>query len=209
MSWTDTLEMLTVGSSSVVLFCTATTGLHKTDKLLAVSYVMYDGDVKGKSDTLFLEAPDAILQPAMQYHQISPEIMHMKGMSLDTFREELSNALTGRIGFTYNASFQFRAMLEMDGGVFAAQPCVMCELPLWIKAAESRLTFTVDPIIEKAEHQIANMVAVPPWKRLLENRGISSRNPPGVLPVEYNAQCLSMLYEALIEEPPNIELALK
>lgn len=209
MTWIDTLEALTTGNSSVVLFCTATTGLHKTDKLLAMSYVQWDGDRKGKSGTIFLNAPAESLQPAYQYHHISAEMMHAEGKTVEDFRKEIADIMEERIGFTYNSAFQERAFMEMDGGILSGMPCPVCELSVWLKAAESRRYYVVDAPIEKAEQQIACGMSTPPWRRVLENRGLSAFPPPGMLPVTYNALCLSQLYEKLIASQLNIELALK
>lgn len=208
MSWTDTLELLSLGNSSALLFCTATTGLHRTDKLLAVAYQLYEGDEKQESGTLFLDATDEELAPGAQYHQITPDIMRANAMKPDEFKEKLTELMTHRVAFTYNTAFQLKALMVMGGGIIEAPPCEMCELPLWVKAAESKLHFMVDLPLCKAESQIANRIPVSTWKRMLDYRGIASKAPPGVLPVVYNAECLALLYDALIEQPPNIELAL-
>ena len=207
--WTDTLEMLTMGNSSVVLFSTATTGLHKTDKLLAFSYQLYDGDTAGDSGTLFLDATAEELAPGMQYHQISSEIMRANALQKDEYKEKLLGILQNRVAFTYNAPFQLKALMVMGGGIIEMPPCEVCELPLWVKVGESKLHFIVDLPLRVAENQMANRVPVPTWKRMLEYRGLSSKAPPGTLPVTYNAECLARMYESLIEQPPDIEVALK
>ena len=207
--WTDTLEMLTMGNSSVVLFCTATTGLKATDKLLAVSYQLYDGDRAGDSGTLFMDATAEQLAPGMQYHQISEDIMRANALQKDEFKKQLLGILEKRVAFTYNTSFQLKALMIMDGGILEMPPCEICELPLWVKVGESKLHFIVDLPLRTAEAQMANRVPIPTWKRMLEHRDISPVAPPGMLPVTYNAQCLGQMYEALIEQPPDIEVALK
>ena len=207
-NWIDTLEMLTMGSSSVVLFCTATTGRRSTDKLLAFSYQLYEGEDCTKTGTLFLDATDEELAPAMQYHQISPELMRANAMKQDDFREQMLAIMQHRVAFTYNTSFQLKALMIMGGGIVDAPPCQICELPLWVKVGESKLHFVVDLPLNKAEAQMANRVPIPTWKRMLDYRGIASTPPPGKLPVTYNAECLGLMYQALIEQPPDIELAL-
>lgn len=205
MSWTDTLEMLSLGKSSAVLFCTATTGLHRTDKLLAVSYQVYDGDVCVKTGTLFMDATNEELASGMQYHQITPDILRGNAMTREDFKESLLGLLSKSVAFTYNAAFQIKALTLMGGGIIESMPCEVCELPLWVKAGESRLHFSVNLPLEKAQVQLASRVTIPTWKKMLEYRGIASKAPPGMLPVVYNAECLARMYDALIEQPPDIE----
>ena len=207
--WTDVLETLTMGNSSVTLFCTATTGLKSSDKVLAVSYVQYEGDTRSKEETFFQEASDEELAPSLQYHQISSEVMKANGLKKEAFQERLQQILTNRIAFTYNVSFQLKALMIMNGGLMESKLCPVCELPLWVKVAESKLHFVVDIPLERAESQMANRVPIPTWKRMLDFRGISPVAPPGMLPVAYNAQCLAQLYEGLFKQSPDIELALR
>lgn len=208
MSWTDTLELLSLGKSDAVLFCTATTGLHRTDKLLAVAYQLYSGDTVEKTGTLFLDVTDEELVPGQQYHQITPDIIRANAMKPDAFKEALMEIMTQRVAFTYNTAFQLKALMVMGGGIIDVPPCEICELPLWVKAGESKLHFVVDLPLSKAESQMANRIPIPTWKKMLEYRGIAVKPPPGMLPVVYNAECLGRMYDALIEQPPNIDLAL-
>ena len=207
--WTDTLEMLTAGSSTVALLSTATSGLHRSDQLLAVSYALYHGDDHQESKTFIVSAPDDILMQSAEYHRISPEMVRTQGMPREQLKEKLEELLTpDKVVFTYNSPFQIKALTMMGEGTLEAVPCPMLDLPIWIKAAESKMHFVVDLPIDKAQVQIANRVMCPAWKKVLSYRGIDPQTPPGMLPVEYNVQCLEMLYGDLKELSPDIELAI-
>lgn len=207
--WTDTLEMLTAGSSTAILLSTATSGLHRTDQLLALSYALYQGDECQETNTFILSVPDDILMPSAEYHRISPEMVRTQGIAKEEFKEKLEKLFTpDKVVFTYNSPFQIKALTLMGDGMLEAVPCPMLDLPIWIKAAESKMHFVVDLPIDKAQVQMANRVMCPAWKKVLSHRGIDPQTPPGMLPVEYNVQCLQMLYGDLKELSPDIELAI-
>lgn len=205
MTWFETLTMLTC-SDKVVLLSTATTGVHKSDELLAVEYVKYEGDKQTETHCLMRLVGSDALAASAEYHRITKETMLANAESDDKIKEELNEVLRGSTIFTYNIPFQRRALTEMSGG-FLDVLSPMCDLPLWLKAGESRMPFAVDLPIETADKQLARKFTACPWKRCLANYNIVMDAPAGILPITYNVMALSRLYQALWKQPPELVVA--
>lgn len=205
MDWFDTLEMLTA-STDVMLLCTATTGLRKSDQLLAVAYTKYDRDKQVEVNTLFRMVGTDALQSAAEYHRITKEVMLANAQSDDAIKQALTEAMKGCTIFTYSVPFQRKALTEMNGG-FIDVISPVCDLPLWLKAGQSRMPFAVDLPIDTADKQMARKFTNIPWKACLNAYDIVVDAPAGILPVTYNLMALSRLYQHLWQQPPEIVLA--
>lgn len=203
--WFDTLQMLTA-ATDVMLLCTATTGLRKSDQLLAVAYTKYDRDKQVEVNTLFRMVGTDALQSAAEYHRITKEVMLANAQSDDAIKQMLTEAMKGCTIFTYSVPFQRKALTEMNGG-FIDVISPVCDLPLWLKAGQSRMPFAVDLPIDTADKQMARKFTNIPWKACLNAYDIVADAPAGVLPVTYNLMALSRLYQYLWQQPPEIVLA--
>ena len=213
MDWNDFLAAVTLQDEpEIVLMATATSGLHSGDSLLAVAYRYLRGDEEVDCGALYQLVPDDVLLPAAEYHRIAPEFIRTHGLPKEEFTQKLQAVLAPtRTVFTYNSAFQIKAITQMQGG-FAELMCPMCDLTVWLKAAESKMVFTAKkPPMDRIENDALRKIfkAVPSWKRLLESRHMASVAPPGKLPVVYNVDCLLDLYRAMEKEPPDILLELK
>ena len=203
--WFDTLQMLTA-STDVMLLCTATTGLRKSDQLLAVAYTKYDRDKQVEVNTLFRMVGTDALQSAAEYHRITKEVMLANAQSDDAIKQMLTEAMKGCTIFTYSVPFQRKALTEMNGG-FIDVISPVCDLPLWLKAGQSRMPFAVELPIDTADKQMAKKFMNIPWKGCLNAYDIVADAPAGILPVTYNLMALSRLYQHLWQQPPEIVLA--
>lgn len=213
MDWNDFLAAVTFQDEpEVVLMSTATSGLHTGDSLLAVSYHLLHGGEAIEYGTIYNLVPDDILLPSQEYHRIPTDFMRTHGLQREEFTQKLQAVLTpSRTVFTYNSAFQIKAITQMQGG-FAELMSSVCDLCVWLKAAESKMVFAAKkPPIDRIEHEVLRKIfkAVPSWKRLLESKHIPSTAPPGKLPVVYNADCLLKLYRAMEQAPPDFLLELK
>ena len=213
MDWNDFLTEVTLQPEpEVILMATATSGLHTGDSILAVSYRHLRSGEEIEHGTIFNLVPDDILLPSQEYHKIAPDFMRSHGLPTEEFTQKLAAILApGRTVFTYNSNFQIKAITLMHGG-FPELLCFICDLPVWLQAAESKMVFAAKkPPIDRIEHEVLRKIikAVPTWKRLLEARHLSSTPPPGKLPVVYNVECLLTLYRAMEKEPPDILLEQK
>ena len=203
--WFNTLRMLTA-SGDVMLLCTATTGLRKSDQVLVIAYTKYDQDEQTETNTLFRMVSTDALQSAAEYHRITKDVMLANAQSDDAIKKTLTEAMRGCTIFTYSVPFQRKALTEMSGG-FIDIISPMCDLPLWLKAGQSRMPFAVDLPIDVADKQIARKLTAFPWKTCLNMYNIVPDAPAGILPVTYNVMALSRLYQQLWEQPPEILLA--
>lgn len=206
-SWFETLDMIAGGDTKVVLLSTATTGLHKSDQLIAVNYVVYDDDKQVETGTLFKLVPEDLLNPSKEFHKITKEVLMANGATDEDFKDKIQEVLCpGRVVFTYNVPFQQKALTVMGGGTVDLL-CPVCDIIVWMKAAESKMMFYVNPPMDAADAQLARNFPPVPWKRFLTLKKIIPDTPPGLLPVTYNVMCLSQLYQQLCQMEPRIELA--
>lgn len=206
-SWFDTLALIAGGDTKVVLLSTATTGLHKSDQLIAVNYVVYDDDKEVETGTAIRMVPEEILNSSKEYHRITKEILLANGMTDEDFKDKLQEVLQpGRVVFTYNVPFQVKALTIMGGGTVDVM-CPVCDIVVWTRAAESQMVFYVDAPMDTANAQLAHNFTPVNWRRFLTMRKIIPDTPAGMLPVTYNTMCLSQVYQQLCQLQPRIELA--
>ena len=185
MNWKEYIDQWL--KTPVRCLSTATTGVHDEDELIAVST-----KEPGSPTTTIIRSIDVDkLEPAMEYHRITPELVRERGMQDNEFKRELSN-MVGGIMLSYNPAFHVKYISALDDSVDFK--CVDIVL-IW-KAANANLAVSSDMSLQELQAYImASLGKANAFKRVAASSGFSDFEY--LLPCENSACAVEWIYSQL------------
>jgi hypothetical protein len=204
MTWHELIKSRNLFDEDILLFSTATTGLGADDVLLAFSYAKISGNGDVHKDTVYRLVSEDLCHKGMEYHKITPERMIAHGWLQGDFEAQI-NEVTSNFKcamFSYNPSFQWKALTVMAG----LAPKMICDLPLFLKAAESRIAISKEDMthlttLGDLQGYLETLYKKPPsMKTMMKGRGFTEDVSSDELPVEQNVNILCRFWELLGEQ---------
>lgn len=197
MTWQELV--LSLSSGPVLLFSTATTGVHESDNLLAVSWCkIEDENDQGTYGTLYHALPEDIAMIGAQYHKIPSQTLATLGFEPGAFEEKIEELFDGVTAFSYNPMFQHLAlncMVECNVRHIADLAAITSvALNNRMLSAEDLDKITT---IGQLNSLLAGMGKAPPFKRVMKMCDITIDPFTDELPVVTNVQILHAFWEKL------------
>ena len=196
MTWQELILSLSHGP--VLLFSTATTGVHESDNLLAVSWCKIEEGNEDQYGTLFHALPEDIAMIGSQYHQIPEHTLATLGYEPGEFEKKVDELFDGVTAFSYNPMFQHLAlncMVECNVRHIADLAAITSV------ALNSRMMSAEDldkiTTIGQLNSLLAGMGKPPPFKRVMKMCDIAIDPFTDELPVVTNVQILHAFWEKL------------
>lgn len=198
MTWAEYLMSLSPGD--VLLFATATTGVHHDSDLLAVSYCKINEAGESSYGTIFQALPEERAMQGIEYHKIDFNTLSTIGREKDDFEKAVSELFKDTAAYSYNPFFQNLALTEMSD----------CEIG-YVSDLASIVSRAVNQRMMSAEELdkitnlfqfgafLSKMGKAPPFKRVMQMCNITTDLYSGELPVVMNVQVLHAFWEQLAQ----------
>ena len=199
MTWQELVTSVSRGP--IVLFSTATTGVHSNDELLALSWNRIDPEGTEEKGTIFHAVPAERALQGVDYHHITMHTLSTQGLDTPDFIRAIQDLLKDTTPFSYNPSFQLMALNEMSDcdidWVFDLALTTNAALNHRMLSAED-LDGVVNPV------QLMGLLArvsgnPPPFKRVMRMCDIVIDERTDVLPLVTNVQILRAFWKKLGE----------
>lgn len=189
MNWGEIIDSF---NRPVVMLSTATTGVDDDSKIIAVAI---------DDKVIYHSVPQDELLPSLEYHGIDSErLLRYGALNDETFRDQVTAELAGKVVMTYNPAFQIKYLApyaEIDGRCF--------DLPLLYRGAASHIGIKEQASVEEYCWQLMSLAKSGRrgFKTFCEQLQVTCDDQT-LLPLERAVRQLSSIQGLFREIPANI-----